>query len=129
MAATDISILSALASRIGEKAVVEMAQAYIAIVNDRRAGIEPPAWSRDFQETFINKYVAAVDSRRTDAVSAAQRRLDLITRLEKEMKAATSSNIGALHAAIIDAQWNGMTKEPVYIDACSRLDALYAVGK
>jgi len=40
----DFSILNALAVEIGENRLLEMAKAYVAYVEDKRAGISPAHW-------------------------------------------------------------------------------------
>jgi hypothetical protein len=40
----DFSILNALAVEIGENRLLEMAKAYVAYVEDKRAGVSPAHW-------------------------------------------------------------------------------------
>jgi hypothetical protein len=51
----DFKILNELAARLGEDTMLEMAKAYIASVNERRAGIPPPAWENIPIDTYLIK--------------------------------------------------------------------------
>ena len=51
----DFKILNELAARLGEDTMLEMAKAYILSVNERRAGIPPPAWNSIPIDTYLIK--------------------------------------------------------------------------
>jgi hypothetical protein len=124
MAATDISILNALAAKIGENAMVEMAEAYLAAVRQRSAGIEPPIWLDDNDE--MPALVPLNDS--SQEVTSNEYRAHFLIRLDTALRKSHAGNIQSLFDLITEAQWLGLTHEEVYIDACSRLDALYALA-
>lgn len=123
MAATDFSILNALATRIGENATVEMAEAYIAAVRERRAGVEPPIWVDDNDEMPA---LIPLDQPPQD-VTSNEYRAYFLTHMDTTLRNSHAGNIQSLFDIITEAQWLGLTNEELYIDACSRLEALYAV--
>lgn len=127
MASTDITLLNALAARIGENAVMEMVEAWMEAVQQRRAGIEPPSWTQQDEDAGAMPALIPLDEAAPDAPDVPDTRLAVLNRLDREMRAATPNNLAPLHAAIVDAQWQGLINDPAYIDACSRLEALYAV--
>jgi hypothetical protein len=124
MAATDFTILNALAARIGENATVEMAEAYLAAVRERRAGIEPPIWVVDDNDEMPP--LVALNQPPQD-VNSNEYRAHFLTRMDTALRNSHAGNIQALFDLITEAQWLGLTNEEVYIDACSRLEALYAL--
>jgi len=123
MAAIDFTILNALAAKIGENATVEMAEAYLAAVRERRAGIEPPIWLDDNDEM-----PALIPlSQPPQDVTSNEYRAHVLTRMDTALRNSHAGNIQGLFDIITEAQWLGLTNEEVYIDACSRLEGLYAL--
>lgn len=126
MAAVDFSILNALAARIGENATVELAEAYLAAVRARRAGVEPPIWLDDGQDEMPP--LVPLDEVMQD-ISLEQRRRGIMNRLDIALRNSHAGNIQSLFDIIAEAQQHGLTNEELYIDACSRLEALYALAE
>ena len=126
MAATDISILNALAAKIGENATVEMAEAYLAVVRERRAGIEPPIWVDDGGDEMPP--LVPLNQLPND-VTSNEYRAHFLIRLDTALRKSHVGNIQTLSDLITEGQWLGLTKEEIYIDACSRLEALYALAE
>lgn len=125
MAAIDFSILNALAARIGENATVEMAEAYLAAVRARRAGIEPPIWVDDGEDEMPP--LVPVDEPMQE-ISPEQRGRDILNRLDTALRNSHAGNIDLLFNLVGEAQQHGLTNEEVYIDACSRIEALCALA-
>ena len=125
MAATDISILNALAAKIGENAMVEMAEAYLAVVRERRGGIEPPIWVDDGEDEM--PALIPLNQLPQD-VTSNEYRAHFLSRLDTALRKSHAGTTESLFRLITEAQWLGLTQEEIYIDACSRLEALYALA-
>jgi hypothetical protein len=90
--------LNALASQLGEEAVVAMARAYIQYVAEKRAGIPPKDW------------------------------LPTRGRLWRQTLNASVENLDALIFTIEQAEDEGIpSDDEAYLDALSRLEALQAM--
>ena len=90
-------------------------------VNQRRAA------NQQGEDAGAMPALIPMDEAASNASNVPDSRLAVLNRLDREMRAATPNNLAPLHAAIVDGQWHGLINDPVYIDACSRLEALYAV--